>query len=89
MHFQASDIESDKARLVSSATAVTPGLRSRDQPGLPEPGVSRLTANWYTAILENNFRLRIRVIPAKAGIQKKLGPGFRRDDGNVVFGQNS
>jgi hypothetical protein len=26
------------------------------------------------AILENNFRLWIRVIPMKAGIQKELGP---------------
>jgi hypothetical protein len=38
-------------------------------------------------ILENNFDYA-HVIPAEAGIQEKLGPGFRRDDGNVAFGEN-
>ena len=32
------------------------------------------------SILESNVGLRIHVIPAEAGIQKGLGPGFRRDD---------
>ena len=40
------------------------------------------------AILENNFRLCTSVIPANAGIQGELGPGVRRDDGNVPFGRN-
>jgi len=40
------------------------------------------------AILENNFRLCTSVIPANARIQGELGPGVRRDDGNVPFGNN-
>jgi len=40
------------------------------------------------AILENNFRLCTRVIPANAGIQEELDPGVSRDDGNVPLGKN-
>jgi len=32
--------------------------------------------------------LGMRVIPAQAGIQKELGPGFRRDDRNALLGKS-
>ena len=44
--------------------------------------------HWVIAMLENNSRFCVSVIPANAGIQKELGPGVRRDDGNVSFGTN-
>ncbi len=41
-----------------------------------------MTERVYIPILKSNFGLCSYVIPAEAGIQKRLGPGFRRDDGN-------
>ncbi len=46
--------------------------------GVPEP----------EAIL-NGTGVPYVVIPAYAGIREELGPGVRRDDGNVPFGKNS
>jgi len=41
-----------------------------------------------TADLENKLQWSVRVVPAKAGIQEGLGPGFRRDNGNGPFLKN-
>ena len=57
-------------------------------PPFPEFGPPYGKSQELIAILENNFRLCTSVIPANAGIQGELGPGVRRDDGNVPFGRN-